>query len=163
MPRAPSSIPLEKIKRDLPGGPVVKTLPSNTGGASSTPGQGAKIPHTSRPKNKTIKQKQYCNKLNKDFKNGPDQKKKTKRERRSKPPRASILTHLLQEPGRERPSAGVQGPSQPPFPLTPRTAIMFLPKDHHHPAGRSQAHPSTLGPAAECVPLNSQVECYPSR
>ena len=153
LPRAPSSIPLEKIERDLPGGPVVKTLPSNTGGASAIPGQGAKIPHTSRPKNKTIKQKQYCDKLNKDFKNGPDQKKE--RERRSKPPRASILTHLLQETGRERPSAGVQGPSQPPFPSTPRTAIMFLPKDHHHLAARSQARPSTSGPDAECVPPNS--------
>ena len=88
-------------------------------------------------------------------------KKKTKRERRSKPPRASILTHLLQEPGRERPSAGVQGPSQPPFPSTPRTAIMFLPKDRHHPAGRSQAHPSTLGPAAECVPLVHRLNAIP--
>ena len=81
LPRAPSSIPLEKIERDLPGGPVVKTLPSNTGGASAIPGQGAKIPHTSRPKNKTIKQKQYCDKLNKDFKNGPDQKKEREREK----------------------------------------------------------------------------------
>ena len=30
--------------RDFPGGPVVKTLPSNTGGVISTPGGGAKIP-----------------------------------------------------------------------------------------------------------------------
>ena len=30
-------------KRD-PGGPVVRTSPSNVGGASSIPGQGAKIP-----------------------------------------------------------------------------------------------------------------------
>ena len=29
---------------------------------------GAKIPHASRPKNQNIKQKQYCNKFNKDFK-----------------------------------------------------------------------------------------------
>ena len=36
------------------------------------PGGGAKIPRASRPKNqsKDIKQKQYCNKVNKDFKNG---------------------------------------------------------------------------------------------
>ena len=40
------------------------------------PGQGAKIPHASRPKNQNIKQKQYCNKFNKDFKNGPQPKKK---------------------------------------------------------------------------------------
>ena len=30
---------------DVPGGPVVKTLPSNTGGVGSIPGQGPKIPH----------------------------------------------------------------------------------------------------------------------
>ena len=60
---------------DFPGGPVVKTSPSNAGGVGSTPGQGAKIPLTLQPKNQNIKQKQYCNKFNKDFKNGPHQKK----------------------------------------------------------------------------------------
>ena len=46
------------------------------------PGQGAKIPHASRPKNQNIKkQKQYCNKFNKDFKNGPHQKKNLKKMR----------------------------------------------------------------------------------
>ena len=35
---------------DFPGGPVVKTSPSNEGGAGSIPGQGAKIPHASWPK-----------------------------------------------------------------------------------------------------------------
>ena len=56
---------------------MVKTLPSNAGGAGSIPGQGAKIPHASWPKNQNIKKKkQYCNKSNKDFKNGPHQKKK---------------------------------------------------------------------------------------
>ena len=34
------------------------------------PGEGAKIPHASQPENQNIKQKQYCNKFNKDFKNG---------------------------------------------------------------------------------------------
>ena len=37
--------------RDFPGSPVVKTSPSNTGGADSIPGRGAKIPHASRPRN----------------------------------------------------------------------------------------------------------------
>ena len=32
------------------------------------------IPHASRPKNQNVKQKQYCNKFNEDFKNGPHQK-----------------------------------------------------------------------------------------
>ena len=31
--------------RKFPGSPVLKTLPSNAGGASSIPGQGTKIPH----------------------------------------------------------------------------------------------------------------------
>ena len=56
---------------DFPGGPVVETSPSDVGGVGSIPGQGAKIPHASWPKNQNIKQKQYCNKFNKDFKNGP--------------------------------------------------------------------------------------------
>ena len=57
-----------KTLRDFPGGPVVKTSPSNAGGAGSIPGWGAKIPYASGPKNQNIKQKQYCNKFNKDFK-----------------------------------------------------------------------------------------------
>ena len=47
---------------------MVKILPSNAGGAGSIPGQGAKIPHATWPKHQNIKQKQYCNKFNKDFK-----------------------------------------------------------------------------------------------
>ena len=52
------------------GSSVVKNLPSNTRGASSIPGQRAKIPHASESKKQkqNTKQKQYCNKLNKDFK-----------------------------------------------------------------------------------------------
>ena len=59
----------------FPGDPVVNTLLSNAWGAGSIPGLEAKIPHTSGPKNQNIKQKQYYNKFNKDFKNGPRQKK----------------------------------------------------------------------------------------
>ena len=36
--------------KDFPGGPMVKTLPYNAGGAGSNPGQGARIPHASQPK-----------------------------------------------------------------------------------------------------------------
>ena len=64
-----------KEMRDFPGGPVVKTSPSSAGRAGLIPGRGARIPHASWPKNQDIKQKQYCNKFNKDFKNGPHQKK----------------------------------------------------------------------------------------
>ena len=45
----------------------------------SVPGQGAKIPHALQPKNQNIKQKQQCNKFNKD------KKKKRERERRNRP------------------------------------------------------------------------------
>ena len=64
---------------DFPGGPVVKTLPSSAGGGGLIPGWRAKIPHALGPKNQNIKQKQYCNKFNKDFKNGPHQKRKEKK------------------------------------------------------------------------------------
>ena len=63
---------------DVPGCPVVKTSLSNAGVSGSIPGQRAKIPHALGVKKKThnIKQKQYCNKFNKDFKNSLHQKKK---------------------------------------------------------------------------------------
>ena len=50
---------------------MVKTLPSNAGGADLIPDRGAEIPHAWRPRNQNIKQEQYCNKFNKDFKIGP--------------------------------------------------------------------------------------------
>ena len=53
----------------------------NAGGVGSIPGRGAKIPCASGPKNQNIKQKQYCNKFNKDFKNGPYQKNLEKKKR----------------------------------------------------------------------------------
>ena len=43
-----------KAWKDLPGGPVVKTSSSNVGGAGLIPGQGARIPHASWPKNQNI-------------------------------------------------------------------------------------------------------------
>ena len=58
---------LKHHTRDFPGGPVVKTSPSNAAGVGLIPGPGAKIPHASGPKNQHIKQKQYCNKFNKDL------------------------------------------------------------------------------------------------
>ena len=42
--------------RDFPGGPVVKTSPSNVGSVGSIPGQGAKIPTclvAKKPKHRT--------------------------------------------------------------------------------------------------------------
>ena len=43
--------------RDFPGGPVVKTSPSNEGDVSLIPDQEANIPHTSWPKVQGKKQK----------------------------------------------------------------------------------------------------------
>ena len=64
------------ISRDFPGGPVVKTVPSNEWGTCLIYFLGAKILHASGPKNQNIKQrKQYCNKFNNAFlKNGPHRK-----------------------------------------------------------------------------------------
>ena len=39
--------------QDFPGGPVVKTLPSNAGGVGAIPGQGTKIPHAVECSKKT--------------------------------------------------------------------------------------------------------------
>ena len=44
--------------KDFPGGPVIKISPSNARSVGSNPGEGAKIPHASCPKNQNRKQKQ---------------------------------------------------------------------------------------------------------
>ena len=54
--------------QDFPGGPIVKTSPSSAGGLSLISGWGAEIPHALWPKTQNIKQKQHCNKFNKNFK-----------------------------------------------------------------------------------------------
>ena len=57
---------------------MVKTLPSNAWVTGSIPDQRTKIPHASWPKHQSVKQKQHCDKFNKDFLNGPHQKTKQK-------------------------------------------------------------------------------------
>ena len=42
-------------------------MPSNAGGGGLILDWGAKIPHASQSENRNMKQKQYCNKFNKDF------------------------------------------------------------------------------------------------
>ena len=56
---------------------MAKTLPSNAGVSGAIPGQGTKIRCASWLKIQIIRQKQYCNKFNKGFKNGPHQNKQT--------------------------------------------------------------------------------------
>ena len=51
---------------DFPGGPEIKTPPSNVGGAGLITGWRAKIPHAFDQKNlksQNIKQNQYCKKF----------------------------------------------------------------------------------------------------
>ena len=60
-----------EIGQGLPGGPGVKTSPSSAGGMGSIH-RGLRS-HTSQDQN--IKQQQYGNRFNKEFKNGPHQKK----------------------------------------------------------------------------------------
>jgi hypothetical protein len=43
----------KKVYEDFPGDPVAKTSPSNADRAGLIPGQGAKTPPASSPKNKT--------------------------------------------------------------------------------------------------------------
>ena len=57
---------------------MVKNPPSNARGLGLITGQGAKIQHASGPKYQNRKLKQCWNKFNKDFQNGPHQKKKRK-------------------------------------------------------------------------------------
>ena len=59
---------------------MVKTSPSNAGGSGSIPDWGAKITCALRPKNQNIKQRQYCNKFNKNYKYGPHQREKKRKE-----------------------------------------------------------------------------------
>ena len=75
---------LKHSRGDFPGGPEVKTSPSNVGDVGSTPGWAAKTPHASQPKKiQNLKQKQNCNKFNKDFKKGPHQRKKERKKERN--------------------------------------------------------------------------------
>ena len=57
--------------RDVPGSPLVRLHFPVQEGAGLTPDREAKVPHISWPKNQNMKQKQYCNKFNKDFLNVP--------------------------------------------------------------------------------------------
>ena len=60
---------------------VVKTSPSNAGGSGSIPDWRSKIPCALRPKKNKIQNRgNIVNKFNKDYKYGPHQKKKKKKE-----------------------------------------------------------------------------------
>ena len=74
---------VKKISRDFPGGAVVKNPPANAGDMGSSPGPGrSHMPCGQKPKHKT---EQYCNKFNKDFKNGLHQRN-LKKKKKTCPP-----------------------------------------------------------------------------
>ena len=83
-PKSNDKCPFKRQRWDYPGGPVVETSPSNAGGTGLIPGQGARIPHASPPKDQNIKQKQYCNKFNKDLKKEMVHIKKILKEKRQR-------------------------------------------------------------------------------
>ena len=57
---------LKNRDRDFPGGPVVKTSPSNTGGAGLISDQGVRSTCLGANETPQCKKKQYCNKFNRD-------------------------------------------------------------------------------------------------
>ena len=70
------------MTKDFPGGPVVKTSPSNSGAEGSIPVRNLRSHMPGAKKLKNVKQKQSCNRFNKDFKNGPHQKKSKKKKKK---------------------------------------------------------------------------------
>ena len=64
---------------DIPGGPVVKILPSSAWGAGSSPGRGGKIPLHMLHSQKKSKQNNTVTDSMKNFKNGPHPKTKLKK------------------------------------------------------------------------------------
>ena len=71
------------------------SLPSSAGGVGLIPERGAKIPHASLPKHPSMKQKQYCNKLNKDLKMVHIFKKVFKKQSWGSPMMPGNLTFIL--------------------------------------------------------------------
>ena len=64
---------------------MVHISPSKCRASGNIPGWRAKIPYVFQPKNQNIKQKQYCNEFNKDFKTWSTfKKKKSKGKKRGK-------------------------------------------------------------------------------
>ena len=59
---------------NFPGGPMVKTLPSNTRDVGSTPGWGTKIPHALKPKIQNRNSSNTVTNSIKTIKNGPHPK-----------------------------------------------------------------------------------------
>lgn len=59
----------QDVNRDFPDCSLVKTPPSMQEVRVQSLSLGTKIPYASQPKIQDIRQQQYCNKFNEDFKN----------------------------------------------------------------------------------------------
>ena len=70
---------------------MVKSLSPKAGHAGSIPHQGAKISHALWSNNQRIKQRQYCNKFNKDLKNGCIKERKVVKRKRHFSQRISLI------------------------------------------------------------------------
>ena len=91
-----------------------KVSPSRAGSVGSTPGWRAQIPHASWPKDQNIKQKQYCNKFNENFKNGSHNNKKKLRKKKIIRQPQRELSHIwrlgtLEQQVRSLSSRGLHG------------------------------------------------------
>ena len=127
---------------------MVKTSPSRAGDAGSVPGQGARIPHAPRPKIQNIKQEHYCNKFNKDFKNGPH------------PVCVCICTHRLDSP------CGVGRASQEGWPLAKTLKenpdlTFILTSDVHHqvPGGQHCSGGFVCNKSSACLNHDHRPVC----
>ncbi|CAN0234530.1 unnamed protein product [Rangifer tarandus platyrhynchus] len=85
----------------FPGSPVFKTSPSNAGGTGLIP----------MPQRQKTKQKHYCNKVNKDFKNGPHEKNPFKKLNQSVQFSHSVISDCLQPHGLEHTGLPSPAPS----------------------------------------------------
>ena len=77
---------------------VVKTLPPSTGALDLILDWGAMTHYASGPKNQNTKQKQYCNKFTKDFKNGVYRKKILGKKKGDTEPRAGVRVCVKRAP-----------------------------------------------------------------
>jgi len=71
---------ISRLKKNTSGeysGPGFKTSPSSAGDAGLIPSQGGKIPQALWPRNQNRKQKECCNKFNKNLKMVHIKKKKS--------------------------------------------------------------------------------------
>ena len=130
---------------NFPGGPVLKTLPSNVGDVGLIPGQGA-------TKNQNIKQKQYCNQFNKGFQKGPHKNKMLKNQGLSvwakEAPGTCGWSSTLVSPGLE------SGPVDSGRQSCPESQRILLPPSGSLEGGAGRGRTDTVGTLPIVLPFN---------